>query len=173
MRIVSACLLVMTLDCTIAELSQSAFPLQSAVACADDMPPPKKRPPDDFSLDLPRPETLFQVRSEATIRDEIRADAKLRGIKKTEFPQDANPVATVADLAQLYTPRTMAAPSGVVCFRTLYFQDISRERDLKSWRVGEPLREVLGFFGVAASLPVLGLAAPPWRYQCWHYPFHP
>ena len=47
---------------------------------------------------------------------------------KTEFPQDAHPTAIVLDVSQIYPTQPILLPPGVICFRTLYFQDVSRLR---------------------------------------------
>jgi hypothetical protein len=133
--------------------------------------PAQKGMPEDFSLALPDSDKLFEVRSEEALRKRIREEFKRRGVKKTEFPADAHPSAKVIDLAQLYPPQTMQVPLAVFCFPTLYYQDVSRERDLKSWACAEPVREAFCFWGRTIVLPGLVVVAPPWRNQCWSYPF--
>ena len=142
-------------------------------ASAGDPKLQKKLPGDDLSLDLPRPDQLFQVQSEENFRKRIREENLQHGVKKTEFPQDAQPTAKPADFLQIYPVRTIPSPSSEVCYRTLYFQDVTRERDLRSWGVAEPARELIRFYSAAVTLPAAMVVTPPWRYQCWQYPYLP
>lgn len=135
--------------------------------------PVKVIPPDEYSLDLPAADKLFRIRSEADARQEIRAAATARGVEKVEFPADAKLVARVIDPASAGPVQILTVPLGRVCYNTLYYQDILTERDGESCGVVEPLRSAFLFYGKTLLLPGMLVAAPPWQYRCWDYPFVP
>jgi hypothetical protein len=151
-----------------------ASPLVSfgQVQKSDRLPPVEKRPAiEEFSLELPKADELFQVHSEQELKRKIEDDARQRGVKKTEFPDNARLVAKEFDFSTFFSIHSMTMPTGVICYRPLYFQDTSRERGLRSWSIVEPLREALLFYGEGVTLPARMVVVRPWQFQCWNYPF--
>ena len=132
---------------------------------ASSQPPANKTTPSGLSLEVPSPQVLFRVQSEADWQRELRETAG-----KVLFPPDAQPTPKAANFAETTPVSILTVPSGRICFHSLYFQDVRTERHMKSWGIVEPLRSALLFYAKGVALPATMLAVPPFRFQCWDYP---
>ncbi len=151
-----------TLGVALAWLVADAAPAQE---------PAKKGEAAEYSLDLPASEQLFRARSEPAVRAEIRTLAMKKGVKRVEFPADAQPAAK--SFESTLPAQTLLVPPGRACFNTLYFEDVPTERSLQSYGVCEPLRSAFLLYGRTLALPYLLRQNPPCRVHCIDYPFEP
>ena len=129
--------------------------------------------PEEYFLEMPTPLQLFRIQSEHSVRVEIREKGKQKGAKDVQFPPDALAAPKIVDLICVPPAQMVMLPPARICFHPLYFQDKRTERDVKSTGIIEPLRSTIHFYGKVIALPGLMVAVPPWRMQCWNYPFYP
>jgi hypothetical protein len=141
------------------------------------LPPPGGRGPDALArelqipLDLPTPERVFRVESEAALRERIRQEARQRN-ERAEFPREV----TLVPPGQAYAGRlwplqsTTVVPHAV-CYNPLYFEDLNTERYGWSVCVFQPLISTGKFYADVVALPYKMGVTPPWscEYNTGYY----
>jgi hypothetical protein len=81
-----------------------------------------------IQLEPPRPERVFQIESEATLRQRMRQEARQRE-ERIEFPKDVYLIAPGEVYAGRKWPmQSTATVPNIVCYRPLYFEDLNSER---------------------------------------------
>jgi hypothetical protein len=128
---------------------------------------PDKAPADgEPLLELPRPEQLFRVESEAEFRRRLRAEGRRRQVQ-VEFPRDDGvaPGAATGPGRALPPQVGFLAPS-YVCYQPLYFEDKNSERYGWTVPLAQPLISAGKFYLDTLLLPCHLVAQPPCTCEC-------
>jgi hypothetical protein len=121
--------------------------------------------------ELPRPEVIFNIKSEQQILEEIRREV---GDNKTfaTFPGDLSvdkggyqPLSTEAFAGRNFPPMVRPAEPAYIVHHRLYFEELNSER--YGWEVGplQPFISTAYFFKDLAMLPYNFAARPCQRYD--------
>jgi hypothetical protein len=125
---------------------------------------PMTAPPDELRLGRPSPEELFCPKSDAAVRQLIRAEAE-RNNRRVEFPPQP-PREALGPGKPMPPPLAALVVPSVLCYRPLYFEDRNTER--YGWWVPclQPFLSTGKFYLDTVLLPYHLLVQPPWSWQC-------
>ncbi len=114
-----------------------------------------------IQLEPPGPERIFNVESEATLRERMRQEARQRD-ERIEFPRDVY----LAAPGEVYAGRkwplqVTATVPNVVCYRPLYFEELNAERYGWDACLFQPFISVGKFYLDTLMLPYnMGVLSP-------------
>jgi hypothetical protein len=117
-----------------------------------------------LQLTPPPPERLFEFKSEAQVRAQIREDFK--NIRKVEFPPSPEIVPAPRPIARLWPYVTAVAEPSYVCFKRLWFEQRNFERYGYDYGVLQPVISTGVFYTDLALMPLHWLSHPLRWYDC-------
>jgi hypothetical protein len=104
-----------------------------------------------IQLQVPGPERVFRVESEAALRERIRQEFRQRD-ERAEFPPDVR-LEETAPLARSFPPHVAGLVPSLACYQPLYFEDLNSERYGWDAVVYQPFLSTALFYADLAILP--------------------
>lgn len=128
--------------------------------------PSQREIAETLSFDLPGPEKLFRLRSDAALREQIRQEARSRNVKgKIEFPED---LVLTDDVYQgrMWPRLVEVVEPYYVCYRRTYFDQINFERYGWDFGIVQPVVCAGKFYWDVFWLPYHVGTEPLRHFEC-------